>query len=195
VPATTYVALLRGINVGGNNIIPMAALAKTFERLKLASVRTYIQSGNVIFCAPKTDPRRLETKLEAALAKQYRYDAKVVVRSLDEMRAVIRGMPKQWKTPSAAIRYYVLFLRHAVDSTRILDQLKPKPEIETLAYRPGVLYWATQISDVSRSGVAKLVSTAVYKEVTIRNLRTTTKLAELMEKTANPPSVRKSAGS
>src|SRR5690349_11738209 len=76
-----YVALLRGINVGGNNIIPMKALAKTFEKLGLASVRTYIASGNVLFETTEKDARKLEERIAAAVKKSHACAAKVVVRS------------------------------------------------------------------------------------------------------------------
>ncbi|HEY5951087.1 MAG TPA: DUF1697 domain-containing protein, partial [Kofleriaceae bacterium] len=121
-----HVALLRGINVGGNNIIPMAALANCFEAMKFSSVKTFIASGNVIFAAPAQDPRKLEQKIEKALVKAFDYDAKVVVKSQAELDAIINGMPKDWTKPSPAQRYYVMFLRHAIDARDIVDQFEPR---------------------------------------------------------------------
>ena len=66
------------------------------------------------------DPRKLEVSIEKALVKAFEYDAKVVIKSKLEMMAIIDRMPKDWRRPSAAMRYYVLFLRHAVDSKKIL---------------------------------------------------------------------------
>ena len=175
-----HVALLRGINVGGNNIIPMAALAKTFERLRFTSVKTFIASGNVIFGAPKQDLRKLEVKLEKALAAEFDYDAKVVVKSKPEMDVILAGIAKAWAKPSAAQRYYVMFLRHAVDSKRIVDDLEPKPGVETLAYVPGALLWAANKAALTKSTVArKMMAKPIYKEMTVRNLNTTLKLGEL----------------
>lgn len=177
----TYLALLRGINVGGNNIIPMAALAGCFERLKLSAVKTYIASGNVIFGAPKADPRKLELTIEKALVKAFAYDAKVVVKSKAEMNSIVDGMPKDWRRPSAAMRYYVLFLRHAVDSRRILDTLEPRSGVETLTYVPGALLWAAKRSEITKSRIAKqMLAKPIYQELTARNLNTTTKLAQLI---------------
>ena len=144
---TRYVALLRGINVGGNNIIPMKALAQTFERLKLASVRTYIQSGNVLFETTERDARALEVKIERALKRAHACEAKVVVRGKDEMARVIAGLPRSWKRAVPDKRYNVLFLRHEIDSESILADLAPKPGIEEVSYGPGVLYWSAGPSE------------------------------------------------
>ncbi len=174
-----YVALLRGINVGGNNIIPMAQLAQTFTKLGFASVKTFIASGNVIFSAPKQDLRKLEEKIEKALVKQFDYDAKVVVKSKPELDAIVKAL---WKKPSAAMRYYVMFLRHAVDKKTVLDQFEPRKGVETLTYAPGALLWAADKNKLGKSTVAKkMLAKAIYQEMTVRNLNTTTKIAELMD--------------
>jgi uncharacterized protein (DUF1697 family) len=180
-----HVALLRGINVGGNNIIPMASLAKCFEAMKLSSVKTFIASGNVMFAAPKQDLRKLEVKIEKALVKAFDYDAKVVVKSKDELDAIVAAMPKDWRKPSPAMRYYVMFLRHAIDNKRVLDQLEPRAGVETLTYVPGALLWAATIAALGKSAVAKkMLAKPLYQEMTVRNLNTTLKLAELMDAAA-----------
>ena len=176
-----HVALLRGINVGGNNIIPMAALARTFERMKFSSVKTFIASGNVIFAAPQQDLRKLEQKIEKEPVRDFDYDAKVVVKSKREMDAIVKALPMDWVKPSAAVRYYVMFLRHAIDDKRIALDLEPRPGIETLTYVPGALLWAAKKSELTKSAVSrKMLSRPIYKEITVRNLNTTMKLAELM---------------
>lgn len=175
-----YVALLRGINVGGKNIIPMRALAETFERLKLSSVRTYIQSGNVLFQAAGSDPRSLEKRIERALKRAHACEAKVVVRSADEMARIVKGPPRAWKRPEPDARYNVVFVRHEIDAASLVDELKPKPDLEEVSYRPGVLYWSARAKDLSRTAMAKLSSHRIYPFVTVRNLNTTKKLAELL---------------
>lgn len=177
---TLYVALLRGINVGGNNIIPMAELSKTFTKMGLTSVKTYIQSGNVIFQSADEDARDLEKRIERALTKAHRYEAKVVLRSMKEMDGIVRDLPRAWKKADETWRCNVLFLRHEIDSKDVLDGISPKKDIEQLAYRPGVLYWSALAKDVTRTAMAKLASHAIYKNVTVRNLNTTRKIHELM---------------
>ena len=177
----TYVALLRGINVGGNNVIPMSALAKTFERMGLDSVRTYIASGNVLFRTAGGDPRAIEANIERALSKALAYDARVVLRSHSEMARHVKDLPRAWKCPDPKMRYNVLFLRHEIDSESIIEGLAPKPDIEQISYGPGVLYWSAHSSDLARTSMVKLSSRAIYKHVTVRNLNTTRKILELMD--------------
>ena len=179
-----YVALLRGINVGGKNVIPMRLLCGTFEGMGLASVKTYIQSGNVLFQSAKADPRALEKRIERALTKAHRYEARVVLRSLEEMERVVDGLPRSWKRPDPDLRYNVLFLRHEIDSKRILDALRPKEGLEEVSYRPGVLYWSARRSDLVRTAMVKLSSSPMYKELTVRNVNTTKKILELMREMA-----------
>lgn len=181
----TYLALLRGINVGGNNIIPMAKLVESFTHLGHANVKTLIASGNVVFQTPKTDLRKLEQAIEKRLTADFAYDAKVVVKSHAEMDAIIDGLPKGWQRPSAAHRYYVIFLRHGIDRPGLVDELEPMAGVEVLTYCPGVLFWQAEISALSRSNVARLTQRKIYADVTVRNLNTTKKLAGLMAATAS----------
>jgi uncharacterized protein (DUF1697 family) len=176
-----HVALLRGINVGGKNIIPMAALSRCFVDMKYSSVKTFIASGNVIFEAPKQDLRKLEEKIEKVLQLEFNYDARVVVKSKAEYDAIVKSARTTWKKPTSAYRYYVVFLRHAINNRRILDQLPVRAGVETLAYAPGALLWATKAGMGTKSTVArKLLVKALYQEVTIRNLNTTLKLGALI---------------
>jgi uncharacterized protein (DUF1697 family) len=181
VPSEVHVALLRGINVGGKNIIPMAALAQTFERMKFSSVKTFIASGNVIFAAPKQDLRKLEVKIERELVSDFQYDARVVVKSKREIDAIAKGIAKSWPKPTPAIRYYVCFLRHAVDDKKLMARFTAKDGVETLAYVPGALLWGVVKSLGTKSTVSRqLLAKDIYREITIRNLNTTLKIGDLM---------------
>lgn len=174
-----WVALIRGINVGGNNIIPMRALAETFERAGMRDVKTYIQSGNVLFRSDVSNARTLEKRLEKAIDEAHGCNVKVVVRSRAELDALVKNLPPDWKKPSAKKRYYVLFLRHDVDSKDALDHVKAKDGVEEIVYRPGVLLWSALLAKITRSSISKLTQTPLYKDVTIRNLNTTLKLHAL----------------
>lgn len=183
----TFACLLRGINVGGNNIIPMAKLVKTFERVGHTDVKTLIASGNVVFRAKRADVRALERKLEAALVADYAYDAKVVVKSSAEIAAIAAALPRGWKTPSVDQRYYVMFLRHTIDHAKLLDSLAPAAGVEWLDYAPGVLFWRAIKTQLGKSKVAKLPA-ALYADMTARNLNTTLKLAQMVAAhTQRPP--------
>lgn len=176
-----FVALLRGVNVGGKNMVSMKSLKADFEKLGFGEVSTYINSGNVIFKSKERDARKLERKVERMLSREYRLESKVVVRSFEEVASLVEGLPKSWGK-GEGWRYNVMFLRHTVDSEKVLDGLSPKPEIEKAVYRPGALLWSARESDVTRSAMVKLPGLKVYQEMTVRNLNTTRKLYELMKR-------------
>src|SRR5882672_5777503 len=88
-----YVALLRGINVGGKNMIKMTELKVCFEKMGMHNVRTYIQSGNVLFESSQTDIGKLTEEVEQALSKTFGYKSVVVVRSHQQLQDTVRRAP------------------------------------------------------------------------------------------------------
>jgi len=179
--SNVFVALLRGVNVGGNNMISMSALKKSFEALGFNDVVTYINSGNIIFKSKEADARKLEGKIEKMLSKEYQLDSRVVLRSLSEMKKIVESLPENWAT-DRDWRYNVIFLRHTIDSKDILRELELKKDIEEVVYCPGALFWSAQISELTRTNMLKLSSRKMYLDMTIRNQNTTRKLYELMKK-------------
>lgn len=176
-----FVALLRGVNVGGNNMISMRALKESFEKMGFTQVSTYINSGNIIFTTKADDARKLEIKIEKMLLKDYDLDSKVVLRNLPEMAKLVKSLPPDWGGDSSW-RYNVIFLRHTIDSEKILSDLPVKSDIEKIIYRPGTVLWSAMASEASRSNLVKLASKKIFKDMTVRNLNTTKKLYELMKK-------------
>ena len=179
--SNVFVALLRGVNVGGNNMISMSSLKKSFEALGFNDVITYINSGNIIFNSKEADARKLESKIEKMLSKEYQLESRVVLRSLSEMEKVVQNLPENW-TADRDWRYNVIFLRHTIDSEDILRELEVKKDIEEVVYCPGALLWSAQISELTRTNMLKLSSRKMYQDMTIRNQNTTRKLYELMKK-------------
>lgn len=180
-PLGVFVALLRGVNVGGNNMINMKELKASFEKLGFTDVLTYINSGNIIFRTKDTDARKLEIKIEKMLSKEYKLDSKVVIRSLAEMETLVKSLPRSWDGDSS-VRYYVMFLRHTIDSEHLFADLPINSEMEEVVYRPGTLLWSAQVADINKSKMAKLVSRKMFQDMTVRNLNTTKKLCDLMKK-------------
>jgi len=176
-----FVALLRGVNVGGNNMISMSSLKKSFETIGFTDVLTYINSGNIIFKSKEDDARKLERKIEQMLSRDYELDSKVVVRNFSEMEKLVQSLPGTW-TGDSGWRYNVIFLRHTIDSEKILVELEIKKDIEEVTYCPGALLWSAQVSELNRTNMLKLSSRKMYQDMTIRNLNTTRKLYELMKK-------------
>jgi uncharacterized protein (DUF1697 family) len=184
-----FVALLRGVNVGGNNMISMSSLKKSFEALGFNDVVTYINSGNIIFKSKEADARKLESKIEKMLLKEYQLDSRVVLRSLSEMEKLVKNLPRNWNDDSGW-RYNVIFLRHTIDSEKILAELEVKKDIEEVVYYPGALLWRAQISELTRTNMLKLSTRKMYQDMTIRNQNTTRKLYELMKKVVEKTAIK-----
>ncbi|MFL6331881.1 MAG: DUF1697 domain-containing protein [Pyrinomonadaceae bacterium] len=182
-PVKIFVALLRGVNVGGKNMIRMGSLKESFERMGFGDVATYINSGNIIFKTQEGDARKLERSIEGMLSGEYELECKVVVRTLSAMADLVQSLPETWDG-DGGWKYNVIFLRHSIDCEDILDGLKPVGDFEQIVYRPGTLLWSARISDLSRTSMHKLPSQKLFQEMTVRNTNTTRKLYELMKKMA-----------
>ena len=176
-----FVALLRGINVGGNNMIRMSSLKASFEKMGFKDVTTYINSGNIIFRSKEGDARKLEGNIERMLSREYQLECKVVVRSFSEIANLVEHLPKNWGDDERW-RYNVMYLRHSIDSADVLDLLEIKKDIEQVSYCPGTLLWSGRVSEVTRTSMNKLPGKKIFQDMTVRNLNTTKKLYELMKK-------------
>ena len=174
-----YVALLRGINVGGNNKVEMKRLKEVFEKAGHLNVSTYINSGNVIFESSEKDIENLVQVLEKAIEKEFSFNIKVLVKSLDDIKAIAKELPDSWKN-DLEVKTDVMFLWNEIDSKKILDELIIKPGIDEVKYVKGALLWCVKRKVVTRSGLMRLAGTNLYKQMTIRNSNTFRKLHTLM---------------
>ncbi len=112
---TKYIALLRGINVSGKNKIKMVELRAMCQEMGFHNVKTYIQSGNIVFESEENNPGKLENKLKSRLFTTFGYDVKVMVRRQDYFQKTIEGNP--FINPQVDIKYlHVTFLDKIPDS-------------------------------------------------------------------------------
>jgi uncharacterized protein (DUF1697 family) len=176
-----YVALLRGINVGGKNIIKMEKLKSIFMENGYTSVTTFIQSGNVIFETKETNKEKVTKHIENLLSKTVQYKSRVALLSYSELKKVVSDAPREWQT-STDIRCYVAFVIQPVTANDVAKGIKLKDNVDFLKIGSGVVYMTTLLSGITKSGFSKLIGTKVYQYLTIRNFNTTKKLLALMEK-------------
>lgn len=174
------VALLRGINVGGRNLISMGDLRSVFERAGYESVQTYIQSGNVVF---ETNARResLERSIEGLLADQLGTAVLVVVRSHRQLANLVAAAPAGFGSDPDAYLYDVVFLKGPLTSTRALRAVSLREGVDQVRAGTGVLYLSRVAARRSQSRLSKLASTPEYQQMTIRNWATTTRLLAMLE--------------
>jgi uncharacterized protein (DUF1697 family) len=172
------IALLRGINVGGNKKVPMARLREVFtDDLGLTDVKTYVNSGNVVFGGRKTGA----AKIEKAIAAAFGFDVAVVTRTRDELAAVIEANPLAAVADNPA-RYMVLFSGDgAIDAKRVADADRDalKPEVFAIRGSEAYLWLPNGVQN------AKLLKTVNEKRLGVtltgRNWRTVGKLLELAD--------------
>ena len=174
-----YVALLRGINVGGRTLVKMADLKACFEDLGFEGVSTYIASGNVLFASDEDDPAELATTIEAAIEQQFELPVRVVVLDRRSYARIVKAIPEPW-IGDGALRANVAFVRRGTDAKAVVRDLEPDPDIEEVKAIKGAILWATRRDSLNRSVMRKLIGGATYKELTVRNLNTTLKLHELL---------------
>lgn len=174
-----YIALLRGINVGGKNIIKMTDLKACFEKMGLKNVVTYIQSGNVLFDSNETNQHQLTQQIEKGLSEGFNYNSKIVLLSQQELIQLIKIAPIGFGVNPDDYRYDVIFLKQPLTSDEALSKIKTKVGVDFVTAGNGVLYFSRLSSMSGQSQMTKMIGTAIYKEMTIRNWNTTTKLCEL----------------
>lgn len=174
-----YVALLRGINVGGKTLVKMAALKTCVETLGLENVATYIASGNVLFESARRDAAGLETDIERAIEEHVDLPVKIVVLDRASYSRIVEAIPKSWIGDSS-LRADVAFVRRGTDAKRVAREFEPDPAIEEVKTVNGAILWATRRDALNRSVMRKLIGGAAYKELTVRNLNTAIRLQELL---------------
>ena len=175
-----YVALLRGINVGGRNIVSMADLRAAFETEGYGSVSTYIQSGNVLF---ETDAPRssLERDLESMLERHLGSPLVVIIRSHVQLRSIVGRAPDGFGDDPDTFHSDVVFLTGGLTSRRAMGVVSLREGVDEAWAGTGVVYFRRLSARRSQSRMSRIVSTPEYQRMTIRNWNTTTKLLQLLE--------------
>jgi uncharacterized protein (DUF1697 family) len=179
---TQYLALLRGINVGGNNIIKMADLKACFENMGFTDVITYIQSGNILFRSAEKDKTKLTKKIEQRLSERFSYKSRLVIVAYKELKRVVEGAPKGFGAEFEKYRYDVIFLKEPLSASEAMKNVSIKEGVDSAYAGKSVLYFSRLISKASQSHLTKVIKLPVYQNMTIRNWNSTTKLLALMEK-------------
>ncbi|MBI3004571.1 MAG: DUF1697 domain-containing protein [Ignavibacteriales bacterium] len=176
-----YVALLRGINVGGSNIIKMDKLRACFEQNGFQHVSSYIQSGNVLFESAEQDQPKLENRIEEAIFKSFKKGVSVVVRSGKQMKSIVSRAPKGFGSKPDAYRYDVIFLKAPLTPKTAMEVVSVKKGVDQAYLGNGVLYFSRLISKAAQSKLTRIIGTPEYKFMTIRNWNTTVNLLELLK--------------
>ena len=176
---THYIALLRGINVGGNNKIIMADLKAAFEQRGFQRVSTYINSGNILFLSD-LDAIAVKSACEKLIAEAFGLDIPVCVISAADLAQAMAHAPAWWnKMPNA--RHDAFFVIPPMTAAEICSHVgAAKEEYEKAAWYGGVIFWSAPMATFSRTRWSKISKDkAMYRAITVRGANTALKLAEL----------------
>lgn len=175
----TYVALLRGINVGGKNITKMTALKVCLENAGFDRVETFIQSGNVVFETRQKSTAKLTAQIDTAIDTAFGIDPRVVVLSRDRLKTVLAEAPAAWRSRTD-LRMNIAFLRPPVSAAVALKEVDVRPGVDAVEAGAGVLYMSTTLRDLAKSRMSRIVTKPVYQQITIRTYSTCQKIQSLM---------------
>ncbi len=170
-----YIALLRGVNVGGNRKVEMKKLRNLFESLGYANVITYLNSGNVIF---ESDQKHetLQNEIPVILKKEFGFEIQTLVKTEKEVKMIAAAIPDEWENNSEQ-KTDVAYLFPEIDSESTIDKLPIKIEFIDIRYVKGALIWNVKKNEYNRSHLNKIISLKQYQLMTVRNVNTARFLA------------------
>ncbi len=175
-----YLALLRGVNVGGKNLVRMADLRAAFEEMGFDDVATYIASGNVLFRAPRQRRERLAAEIESALSRRFGTELKVVLLTGAMLRGVVDGAPRGFGADTD--RCDVIFVRKPLTAARAFAAIETREGVDRIWKGRGVVYLSRLDAKASSSRISRFVMRPEYQNVTLRSWSTTRKLLAQMER-------------
>lgn len=177
-----YVILLRGINVGGKNPVSMKELKELFEKNGFRDVTTYINSGNIIFSSENSDIIWLKKTCEALLLEKFRLHLPVMILSAADLAEALEHAPEWWGRDKDS-KHNAIFVIPPASAQEIFQEVgETKPEYEKAGYFGRVIFWSAPLKTFSRTRWSRVVGSAVYGSITIRNANTAIKLAELCKR-------------
>jgi uncharacterized protein (DUF1697 family) len=177
----TYLALLRGVNVGGKAMLKMANLASALQTAGFKNVRTYIQSGNILLDTDSNDKKDIAEQIKACIKHDFQLSVEVATFTAPEWKAIVAAAPDWWGK-DLTWKHNILVLTEDIPMPTVVAAIgNLKPEIEHIAPGRRVLYQSLSLKMFGRTTLGKLASNPVYKKMTVRNFNTATKLSQLLD--------------
>ena len=177
-----FVALLRGINVGGNNKVSMADLKVALTEAGLSNVKTYINSGNVLFESQKKSEIELAEICEKAIEKKFGFPVGCAVLSEKAYKNGVDAAPAWWGKVDPNIRSDALFvLRHGTAQAVVDAVGDVNNEYEWLAESGKIVFWTVDRRKYTKARLPKIIGSDAYRTFSMRSSTTTRKLYTLLD--------------
>lgn len=178
-----YIALLRGINIGGKNKISMSELKKGFEELNFFDVLTYINSGNIIFSSNIEDIANIQSNIKLMIKDKFNLDIPVFIITIGELEIVLKNAPNWWGNDDKNIYDNIIFIIPPTTYEEVFLEIgEAKQEYEKIANFQNVIYWSFDLKSYSKTNWIKTANSKINNKVTIRTSNTMRKLLELSKK-------------
>jgi uncharacterized protein (DUF1697 family) len=172
-----YIAFLRAVNVAGHAVIRMSDLATVFESAGCANVRTYVQSGNVVFDAPEKSAPALFTNLRAALASRLGKEPGIVFRTVDELERLVKNSPFNKLKTAQDVKLYVVFLSAKPERAPRLPLMSEKEAMEAMAIKGLHVFMVSRPTKKRSHGFPNaFIEQELGVSATSRNWNTVTKI-------------------
>ena len=176
-----YIAFLRGVNISGRNKVTMAELKKSIERLGYEEVKTYLNSGNVIFSSDENDMGSITKQIVMMLKSQFDLDIPVFVIAKDELEDILQNAPDWWGTYDREIYDNLIFIMPPVTFADVFNEIgEPKEELEKIQDYKEVIFWSFSRKNYQQTNWwSKTANASISNKLTIRTANTIRKIVDL----------------
>ena len=176
-----YVALLRGINISGKNKVPMSELKKCFEKLAFEEVKTYLNSGNVIFSSNEDNTEKMTAQIQMMIHNQFDLDIAVLVISKEMLEDILQSAPDWWDNDNKEIYDNLIFIIPPAKSSDVYSEIgEPKKVLEKIEGYKEVIFWSFSRKDYQKTNWwSKTASAGIGTKLTIRTANTVRKIVQM----------------
>lgn len=176
-----YIALLRGINISGKNKISMADLKKSFELFGFTSVKTYLNSGNVIFSTYETNVKELIKRIEDMIQKEFGLDIPIFVILQSDLLDILSHAPNWWGSDNKEIYDNLIFIMPPASFKDVYDEIgEPKAELEQIENYRDAIFWSFKLKFYQKTNWwSKTINAKISNKITIRTANTACKISKM----------------
>lgn len=176
-----YIAFLRGVNISGKNKVPMAELKMGFERLGYREVKTYQNSGNVIFSSDENDIERITKEIAMMIKNQFVLDIPVFIIAKEELENILCNVPDWWGNEDKEVYDNLIFIMPPATFTDVFNEIgEPKEGLEKIQSCRKVIFWSFSRKNYQKTNWwAKTANISISSKLTIRTANTVRKVVEM----------------